>query len=262
MACRRRHPSARAHRLSVALVLLVLLPAAAAAQRFQWPENPENLQVLPEDFGGQRLGEVMRSFTTALGVRCEFCHVGDGPDLSTFDFAADDKPEKEKARLMMRMVRAINRDHLSGLTEWDEEPRDRIEVTCITCHRSQTRPRMLEDVLAQVIEEEGVEAGIAHYHALREQHYGGFAYDFEGRALVRMADRLSDAENHEAAIAMMHLEIEMKGPSPALLFTLGRHQAAAGMNQEAIATFEQGMALAPEDARPLFQQQIDRLQEP
>jgi hypothetical protein len=32
----------------------------------------------------------MQAFGTALGVRCDFCHVQD-------DFAADDKPHKEIA---------------------------------------------------------------------------------------------------------------------------------------------------------------------
>src|SRR5262245_24181699 len=56
---------------------------------------PKNLQVLPKDWTRQQVTQVMRGFTRGLGVRCPFCHVGEeGADLSTFDFASDEKPTK------------------------------------------------------------------------------------------------------------------------------------------------------------------------
>ncbi len=59
----------------------------APAQQFQWPEEPENLQVLPEDTSGNELGAIMRGFVSSLDVRCEHCHVGEGNDLIQFDFS-------------------------------------------------------------------------------------------------------------------------------------------------------------------------------
>ena len=53
------------------------------AQGFRWPEEPENLTVLPNEVKGGKLGQVMRGFASDLGVRCEYGHVGEGPDLIT-----------------------------------------------------------------------------------------------------------------------------------------------------------------------------------
>ncbi len=49
-----------------------------------------------------------------LGVRCEHCHVGEGNDLSKFDFASDARPAKAVARKMILMLRAINGPLLEG----------------------------------------------------------------------------------------------------------------------------------------------------
>ena len=81
------------------------------AQGFRWPEEPENLKVLPATVKGSELGSVMRGFAGALGVRCQFCHAAhegqelDPMDLMTFDFPSDANPMKEKARTMLQMVR-------------------------------------------------------------------------------------------------------------------------------------------------------------
>ncbi len=65
----------------------------AWSQKFQWPEEPENLKVLPDGVKGRELGAVMRSFATGHGVRCQHCHAGKAGqefnpgDLMSFDFA-------------------------------------------------------------------------------------------------------------------------------------------------------------------------------
>lgn len=110
-------------------------PAAAAAPAWSWPETLENAQVLPADIGPDRLRDVMIGFVNALGVRCSHCHVGSGPDLSTYDFASDANAHKETARAMMRMTRAINTDHLANIEAHGDS-----RVTCFTCHRGSTRP--------------------------------------------------------------------------------------------------------------------------
>src|SRR5262245_296670 len=89
---------------------------------------------------------VMRGFTGALGVRCQFCHVGqEGQDLSTFDFASDDKPTKLKARVMIQMVQAITQQYLSQLHDREQPP---LDVGCMTCHRGVMLPRPLADIMA------------------------------------------------------------------------------------------------------------------
>lgn len=231
------------------------------AQGFQWPEEPMNLQVLPKDTKGAKLRETMRGFATALGVGCEHCHMGEGSDLSKFDFAADDRPTKQKARLMIDMVRAINHEYLAQLSEIEKPPQPRVEVTCITCHRGQNKPLMLEDILAETIRKDGVEAAVDSYRELREKNYGSFAYDFSSKTLTGLGERLADEENYKAALRMLQLEIEVNGEKASTYFTLGGVQARAGMREEAIKTYQRGLELAPPDWRPFFQQRIDRLQQ-
>ena len=104
-----------------------------------WPDNPENLQVLPADIGPFELSQVMRSFTKALGVRCQHCHVGtEEMSLSEFDFVSDANEHKNIAREMMRMVRTINNELLAGIEGPHEA--EGIRVTCYTCHRGGVTP--------------------------------------------------------------------------------------------------------------------------
>ncbi|HEX6202725.1 MAG TPA: c-type cytochrome [Thermoanaerobaculia bacterium] len=174
---------------AIVLLALFLLPAfAVAPQAAQAPQaEPEpppfqNLQVLPEDIPRQELIDTMKGFTRALGVRCNHCHVGEGDDLSLYDFPSDAKHEKRSARVMIEMVQAINRDFLPrveheehshgeehaahaedhGHAEGHEadhpqgheaahaegheaeagEAHEVARVTCMTCHRGQPEPRI------------------------------------------------------------------------------------------------------------------------
>ena len=80
---------------------------------------PRNLKLLQPE----HLMETMQSFRVALGVRCDFCHVQG-------DFASDEKPHKEMARMMIRMSHEINAKFPDG----------RMHVTCYTCHRGAEEP--------------------------------------------------------------------------------------------------------------------------
>jgi len=77
----------------------------------------KNIQVL-KDIPADQLMPSMRYITAALGVGCDYCHEAD-------HFDNDDKPTKQRARNMMKMMFAINQDNFNG----------RREVTCYTCHR-------------------------------------------------------------------------------------------------------------------------------
>ena len=71
-------------------------PPAAGAR----PANkPKNLKVLPEDAD---LRTVMRGFTGALGVECEFCHAAADPVTHRSDRASDANPMKDTARAMIQ----------------------------------------------------------------------------------------------------------------------------------------------------------------
>ena len=139
------------HRSVLAVSMLLFAGAALhAQQQQQQPQQqqpqpaPANLQVLPKDMSRQDVVQTMRTFTRALGVRCQHCHVGEGNDLSKFDFASDEKPTKKIARAMLTMVMDINTKHLAGIGEpvapaAPGEP-PALKVTCFTCHRGETMP--------------------------------------------------------------------------------------------------------------------------
>jgi hypothetical protein len=80
-------------------------------------EKFKNVQVL-KDIPAEQLLPSMRYIVAALGVGCDYCH-----DAQHFD--SDDKPSKQQARNMMKMMLAINSENFNG----------RREVTCYTCHR-------------------------------------------------------------------------------------------------------------------------------
>jgi hypothetical protein len=81
-----------------------------------------NLKVLPDD---ANLVPAMRSFEVALGVMdCNFCHDANaGKD-------SDANPRKLKARMMISMVKDINKSFGDG----------KDHVTCYTCHRGSQTP--------------------------------------------------------------------------------------------------------------------------
>ena len=117
-------------------VLAVGYGTGAGRVPAQIPEKFTNLQVLPKEIQRPALVSVMRSFAMELGVRCEHCHVGEGNDLSKFDFAADTKAPKAVARTMMKMLVTINNESLKGVGDPARQPK----VTCYTCHRGTTKP--------------------------------------------------------------------------------------------------------------------------
>lgn len=45
----------------------------------------------------------------ALGVKCGYCHALKKANSKKLDFASDEKPEKERAKDMLRMVAKINK---------------------------------------------------------------------------------------------------------------------------------------------------------
>jgi hypothetical protein len=113
-------------RAPVALVALVALLAAAAGARAQEPRAAEEVYTNIEVLRGTPAEQVlpaMELISASLGVACEHCHVAGA-------FEADDKPAKQTAREMVRMMRAINRDSFEG----------RLAVTCWSCHRGAARP--------------------------------------------------------------------------------------------------------------------------
>jgi hypothetical protein len=131
------------HSRALSLVILSLCAIASSTSAQQPPTtagstrpNLRVLEALPE----AQLFPVMNLLADSLGVRCEYCHVQTNPDLSRtpsnvggWVWASDDKPQKRKARDMVRMVIDLNAGRFGGESR----------VTCYTCHRGATQPDRL-----------------------------------------------------------------------------------------------------------------------
>ena len=118
-------------------------PAAAPASPQSRPHRPRpkptNLQVLPKDFTGDQVVEIMHKFEDQLGVECDYCHAKNptpSPTTGHLDFASDANPMKDRARIMMRMSEEINQHFL---TQLKTPPADQ-QVSCGTCHRGNAKP--------------------------------------------------------------------------------------------------------------------------
>lgn len=218
----------------------------AAPLRAQVPEEYTNLQVLPEDISRDRLMNVMRGFTSALGMRCSTCHVGEeSRPLSTYDFASDDRPAKLKAREMMKMVGAINGEYLPSL------PRRRqpgVDVTCVTCHRGVARPQPIEAVVEETMKAEDLDFAIARYRELRHAHYGGAAYDFTDRPLAGLAQRIA-RDDPQGAMRLLELNLEFHPRSSASLAQMGALHEQAGDTAAAIDAYRRALAIDPDNQR-------------
>ena len=224
---------------------LASMPASLQAQDWSWPENPENLQVLPKDIGARGLRNVMAGFIRGLGVRCSYCHVGQEPEpLSTWDFASDSNPHKVAARTMLRMV-AVIRDSVATVQQ--AEHGEAVDVGCWTCHRGRPRPTTLEQELRGAYHEGGIDAAISHYHELREQFFGRGTLDFGERSLNAFGYELLGEEKVADAVAIFRLNAERFPESGNVWDSLGEGLLAAGQREESIEAYEKSLELDPEN---------------
>ncbi len=233
----------RPRALVLAGAMLLIAAASAEAQGKFPPESLTNVQALPEATTVKQLVETMRGFTRALGVRCTHCHVGiEGQPLETMDFAADTKSTKKTARQMIRMVQAINGEHLARLAERADP---NVTVACATCHRGITRPRSLIDELLLSYRKGGATATAARFRELRERYYGDDAYDFGDVALTEVANTAQEGGDMPGALMLLELNVEVLPSSWFGLWMLAEARAEAGQTEAAIAALERAVALRP-----------------
>ena len=189
------------------LGVMLLAPVASAQAPGKWPpDSLINVQVFPRTMPVMQVIGTMRNFSGALGVRCQFCHVGDeGMPLERMDFASDAKRTKLVARQMMRMVQEINR-RIDTLPQRQDST---LQVTCTTCHRGLARPVTLASVIGDAAIAGGADSATRLYRALRERYFGGDAYDFRELSLNSAALRLARANRVEDALALLRLNEEL-----------------------------------------------------
>jgi hypothetical protein len=103
------------------------------------PPEPHNLKVLPASTTTAAILPIMRNFAAAIGQNCGYCHVWTGPGLPTNDYASDEKPAKEVARVMMRMAGTVNETIAANIKK---PAADLTRVQCMTCHRGEAIPKL------------------------------------------------------------------------------------------------------------------------
>lgn len=232
------------HSLRAGMVLLLASQAATVAAQGRFPPDSfTNLKVLPKTIDRRALIDTMKSFALALGVRCVYCHAGhEGEPLDSIDFASDEKRPKRVARVMIHMVRHINGEHLADVPD---RPRPIVVVRCATCHRGLSRPRLLDDDLALVLADSGLDAAIRRYRALRMHYYGSGSYDFGELVLNELARSEARARRPDNALGLLALNAEFFPASGNIPFLMGEVLLQRGDTAAALARYREAVAKDP-----------------
>jgi hypothetical protein len=174
-------------------MLLVLLLAQAAPDR-PAGETRKHLQVLqavPES----QLFLVMNAVSQSLDVHCDYCHVRVD---EKWQWERDDKPKKEAARKMMKMVVDLNRASFS----------DAPKVTCFTCHRGSLKPAALLPLPPRDRTNPPAAAALPSARAVLDAYYSAVGRDIAATfrtTVMRATDERSEGRSST-------VEYTLKGP--------------------------------------------------
>ena len=221
---------------------LALLAAGVAAQV---PDEFTNLQFLPKEIPQGELLDIMKGFALGLDVRCEYCHRGEpGQPLSSFDFAVDEKEAKRTARIMLTITHDLNERIPEALAR---DPAEVVQVTCVTCHRGQAKPRLILDIMDEKMAAGGIEKALDSYRSLREQSYGTGTYDFAEWTLQQWATELAQVGQSADALAVLAMAEEYFPDSIRVQVLIGEVHLIGGDREQAIAQFRRVLELDPEN---------------
>jgi Photosynthetic reaction centre cytochrome C subunit len=275
MICRHGLLSISVFSVAVLASSSLLAQQPAGPQRGGGPPIPavsQNLQVLPKDAPAAQVFQVMQGFSAALGVQCSYCHVplpstpapaagaapapgGRGaPAQMPFNFASEDKPQKKAAREMMLLVRDLNPKVAAAVGKAADAT---TPVGCVTCHRGVAIPKQLADILDQTTVEKGTPAAVAQYKDLRKQYFGAQAYDFSEGSLVTYAQRATQANKADDAIAWLQVNLEYFPLSSRTYAGLAAAQRAKNDTAAAVKSLEKAVELDPQNAQ--LKRQLDQL---
>jgi hypothetical protein len=195
-------------RSCLSLLALCGLASVAAAQpssKFP-PDSLVNTKVIPHTTPVIQVIGMMRNFAGDLGVRCQFCHVGEeGKPLEEFDFVSDTKRTKLVARQMMFMLQEINR----RLDTIPRQSAPAVQASCATCHHGVSRPVPLFALMIDAVNAGHADSAAKAYRALRERYYGRDAYDFGETSLNIAAFRVARAGKYDDALSLLKLNEEL-----------------------------------------------------
>lgn len=216
-------------------------PAGGAAPQLP---PPKNLKVLPKDMTTQQILPIMQNFNAALGVNCAYCHVFDGPPLTNpkNDFASDDKPAKDKARVMLTMAREVNAKLGSEL---GKPAADVTQVQCITCHRGVAIPKQLVAIMTETAAKEGIAKALQQYQDLRKQYYGAQAYDFTDATLFNAAQQSLMANKPDDALGFAQMNLAYHSNSARSYQAMAQAYQRKNDKENAIKSLEKAVAIDP-----------------
>ena len=121
---------------TVVLFFVFIVVSSFVVTSFEEPRY-KNLKVLPKNIQKQQMDSVMRHYSAALGVKCNFCHVFN-QEQKAMDFASDANEHKGIARDMMKMTNQLNKKYFDIKSSKDLSAK--LEVTCYTCHNGKADP--------------------------------------------------------------------------------------------------------------------------
>lgn len=219
----------------------------------QEDEKPKNLKVLDPKISHDDLMKVMGKFTSALGVGCDHCHFRSANQREP-NFASDSNKVKLTARAMLQMVNQINGNYIGHLTTVDSP---HVTVECVTCHRGQIKPILIQDLLKRERKEHGMTAVDSVYRALRKDYYGSATYDFSDLALAQLAFDVAN-DSKPDALTLLKLNKEFNPNSALNEWAMGRVYVGMGDTTSAIASYKHALELNPEYRRA--QHELDMLQ--
>jgi hypothetical protein len=230
------------NRMSLAAVVVTAILMAGACARAD--DAPKNLKVLPKDMSRQEVISVMKNWTQALGVRCDYCHVQTVPgDFESFDWASDEKEHKITARRMVQMAMDLN-----GKALPDAAGEKDAQVACVTCHRGLTNPATIDKVMLEVVDKDGATAAVAKYRELRGSYYGSGSYDFRPSALAPVIETLVGRDKGlDGALLFGELNVELNPDDADSRVMLGTLLLQKGDKKGAAAAANKAQELQPDN---------------
>jgi tetratricopeptide (TPR) repeat protein len=235
-------------RSTVAIIALLAAAARPASAQGGGQQQPyENVKHFSKDIPRDSLLAIMRGFTYALGVNCQYCHVQEpaANGRQRLRPGPDDKREKRTARFMLGMVDTLNRVTLASLPERQQRA---VRVDCVTCHRGSPVPGTIETVLAEAVDRFGADSAIARYRRLRENMTSG-RFDFSEVPVNELARSLAAGGKGDAAIALLMMNQEFNPSSAEIDFQLGDIYEKRGDKDKAITRYQAVLTKRPNDPR-------------
>jgi tetratricopeptide (TPR) repeat protein len=121
-------------------------------------------------------------------------------------------------------------------------------------------PRQLTDIIASTTAIRGAQAAVQEFRDLRRQYYGAQAYDFREDTLITAAQRATQDNRPDDALAYLALNLEYFPMSARSHHALSQAYSRKDDRENAIKSLQRAMELDPANAQ--YKTQLNQLQNP